>query len=424
MLWAGRSGGIFVSIGAPAIFTDFWEFPLVLPVGWLVVGLAWLADRRSPAYTGDRWLFAWCVTVALWLVLRLPIEYLRIGPYRSLVAYGWTITLVGGVAIATGLCGLLWRTRIASSPAWPRTMVAALVVVFGVSMVQLVATTRENVLYAARDFYGAVRVLGTTEGTTEARQLVHGTTMHGVQVDVLGRPTPPTAYYSPSSGIAVASNTIVRERRWARADGAEGVHFGVVGMGAGTMTGFAGPADRVRFYEISPEVIDIAQGPYFSFVRRSGSEVTVVAGDGRLALERELREGGSQQFDLLAIDAFASDSVPIHLLTVEAFELYAAHLRSDAAVLAVNVTNNYVDLEPVVAANARALRLEAVRIDTDGDPPVVLPSSWILLSRRGALIEHPAVTAAGGRPLGPNEVSFTDRYSNLFRVLKQARPER
>jgi len=118
------------------------------------------------------------------------------------------------------------------------------------------------------------------------------------------------------------------------------------------------------------------------------------------------------------MDAFSSDSVPLHLVTVEAFRLYAAHLRTDESVLAVNVSNRYLDLEPVVVANAKELGFFGVRIDTLGDPPVVKESSWILLTRNQRVLQHPAIALAGGRPLRERSVPFTDKYSNLFRVLK------
>jgi spermidine synthase len=176
----------------------------------------------------------------------------------------------------------------------------------------------------------------------------------------------------------------------------------------------------VRYYEINPEVIDVAEGsqPYFTFVKDSAADVTTVLGDARLSLERELAETGSQRFDLLVMDAFSGDSVPMHLITEEAFRVYAAHLKTDDSILAVNVSNRYLDLEPVVTANAQALGFYSVRVDTKGDPPVVMQSSWILLTRDVQVILDRAILAAGGRPLRGRSVLFTDKYSNLFRVLK------
>jgi hypothetical protein len=226
-----------------------------------------------------------------------------------------------------------------------------------------------------------------------------------------------TAYYSRSSGVAVAA-ALLRTRHQA-SEGPQGLHFGIVGMGIGTMSGFARPGDRVRYYEINPMVIEVVEGPqsYFTFVKNSAADTTTVLGDARLSLERELAERGSQHFDLLVMDAFSSDSVPVHLVTTEAFRLYSDHLKGADSILAVNVTNRYLDLEPVVAAHARELEFRAVRVDTKGDPPVAMESSWILMTRDGPLSDR-ALAAAGGRSLGDEAVRFTDKYSNLFRVLK------
>ena len=186
------------------------------------------------------------------------------------------------------------------------------------------------------------------------------------------------------------------------------------------MSAFARAGDRVRYYEINPEVIDVAHGeaPYFTFVKDSAAQTTVVAGDARLSLERELAAAEPQRFDLLVMDAFASDSVPVHLVTVEAFRLYTAHLRAEDSILAVNVTNSYIDLEAVIAANARELGFQAIRVDGLGDPPVPMESSWILMSRGPRFLQDPAIRLSTGRPIGDRVVRFTDKYSNLYRVLK------
>lgn len=413
----GALGGLFVSLVAPAVFTDFWEFPLVIPVGWTVIAMAWWTDSRSPFHTGERWLFGAAVTVGLWFAIRFVIERTRFGQHEWLVAHGWSVTLLGGAVLGAAIWTALWRAPVARSSLWPRAMVLLLVVVFSLFLQQSIERARAGALYAARSFYGVVRVVGETAGAGELRRLMHGTTVHGVQLDVLGRRTGPTAYYSPSTGIALASTVLVRSASHGAGDDGR-VHFGVVGMGVGTMTAFARAGDRVRYYEINPDVIDIAQGPYFTFVRDSPSAVTIVPGDARISLERELRAAEPQRFDLLAIDAFSGDSVPVHLITVEAFGVYAAHLNTDASVLAVNVTNRYLDLEPVVAANARAIGFHAVRVDSDGDPPVPLESSWILMARNPGITTDPALLRNGARPLRAASVPFTDRYSNLFRVLQ------
>lgn len=410
----GALGGLFVSLVAPVIFNDFWEFQLMIPAGWMIIAYAWWYDEESPLHSGDRLLFGCLVAVVLLFVLRYAIERTPIGRLPWVAAHDWTVTLGAGLALGGATWLVAWRTRLARLPLWPRAMILVLATALSFLVWQNAARVRRGERYAARNFYGVVRVLEAQAGVADVRRLMHGSTVHGVEVDIPGRSPIPTAYYSPSTGIAIASTRLVRA---GSSPGSEGVHFGVVGMGVGTMTAFAHAGDRVRYYEINPQVIDIAQGPLFSFISESDSDVTVVAGDARLSLERELREGKPQQFDLLAIDAFSSDAVPVHLITTEAFRLYASHL-SATAILAVNVTNRYLDLEPVVAANARAIGFSAVRVDSPGDPPVRLDSSWILLSRNPEVTRVSAFGLADARPLHDEAVSFTDRYSNFFRVLK------
>jgi hypothetical protein len=305
---------------------------------------------------------------------------------------------------------------------WPRFVVLAVILAAGHVLFERVQRSDVGNVYAARNFYGVVRinVVQAPPIGTRVQRLLDGNTIHGVQVLEKGLSKVPTAYYSPSSGIAVASRQLIRGSGVRGVNGVRNVHFGVLGMGAGTMAAFAQLGDRVRFYEFNPTVMDIAMGPkaHFTFIGDGAAEVTVVAGDGRLSLERELRKDAPQEFDLLAMDAFSSDAVPVHLLTEEAFGVYAAHLRGDDSILAVNVTNRHLELEPVVAASARRLGFHGIRIDSNGDPPVREKSSWILLSRSAKMIENLETTATLARPLLAREVLFTDRYSNLFRVLK------
>jgi hypothetical protein len=410
----GAVGGLLVSIVAPLVLEDLLEFLLVVPAGWLALALAWSRDRTSPFHQGDRWIFVSVLAIVLFMAIRFPIEEMQVGSW--LARHGWTVTLVGAVGLAAAISTALWRTRLVRAPFWPRALVVGVLVVAGFFVSQRIRRAQDDLLYASRNFYGVVRVEEIASDGLVGRQLMHGTTVHGVQVDAFGRRPTPTAYYSPSSGIALASSNLVRMGR--PADVSRGVHYGVVGMGVGTMTAFAGDGDRVRYYEINPDVIDVARGQYFTYLRDTAADVAIVTGDARLSLEQEREDGHLQRFDLLALDAFSSDAIPMHLVTLEAFRLYVAHLNGDRAILAVNVTNRYVDLEPVVASHARALGFSAVRVDSPGDPPVIMDSSWILLSRDPWLDGHPTLTRYGARSLVDDEVSFTDRYSNLFRVLK------
>jgi hypothetical protein len=410
----GALGGAFVSIGAPALFTDLLEFHLVAFVGWAVIAVAWTTDRTSPFHTGQRWLFVALVAVTAVMAQRYLIDRTRVGRIDWISDHGWAITIGVAAVMVTAGSVALWKTRLVRAPFWAQLFVLLAVLLSGLFLLQRTASGRQGVVYAARNFYGVIRVVSLPGQGGGARQLIHGTTIHGAQLD-FPADRKPTAYYSPSSGIAIAATRLIRD-----AAGAKGVDMGVVGMGVGTMSAFAQPTDRVRYYEINPEVIKVVKGEgrYFTFVDDSGSAVAVVLGDGRLALERELAGGGSDGFDLLAMDAFSGDAVPMHLVTVEAFRLYAAHLKSEDSILAVNVSNRFIDLEPVIAANASALGFHGLRVNSAGEPPVVTQSSWILLSKNARVLAHPALTVAAARPLKDDLIRFTDTYSNLLRILK------
>ena len=188
----GALGGTFVSIGAPALFPDVWEFHAAILVGWIVIAFAWRTDQTSPFHSGDRWLFASLVTIAFWLALRYLIERTRFGRIDWVASHDWTVTLVAGAVLATAFCAALWKSRIARTGFWPQALVLLVVLLSGMSLLQRIELSRDGTLYAARNFYGVIRVMSMTAPGGEARQLMHGTTVHGVQVDC-AHPTPPYA---------------------------------------------------------------------------------------------------------------------------------------------------------------------------------------------------------------------------------------
>jgi SAM-dependent methyltransferase len=258
-----------------------------------------------------------------------------------------------------------------------------------------------------RNFYGALRVNDEGDGVEEAqiRKLTHGTINHGEEFMDDARHMQPTTYYGYKSGIGL---TIVEaERRL-------GLRVGVIGLGAGTIAAYGRPGDVYRFYDINPLVIGIARSQ-FRFVPESKGKVEVVLGDARLSMERE----SPQNYDILAVDAFSSDSIPIHLLTGEAFALYFRHLQP-GGVLAVHVSNKHLDLAPVVDVAARALGKHAMLIDTeDDDDNAVFSASWVMVSGRQSYFQFPLIQAAATPITGnPRLRMWTDDYSNLFQILK------
>jgi spermidine synthase len=195
----------------------------------------------------------------------------------------------------------------------------------------------------------------------------------------------------------------------------------MLGVGVGTLAAYAQPGDTYRLYEINPVVVALAegQGGYFSFVSDSRADVTMVLGDARISLERELAARGPQSFDVLALDTFSSDSIPVHLVTREAFALYLDHLAPDG-IIAAHISNRHLDLQPVFWQVAQTYGLSMVRVEYPGDSNGGYSSDWILLARDPALLEVPAIRerARSLEGYSTDIKLWTDDYSNLFQILK------
>jgi SAM-dependent methyltransferase len=268
-----------------------------------------------------------------------------------------------------------------------------------------------------RNFYGVLRVGDETQNIAQGkaperadvnlryRLLMNGTTKHGLQFLEPDLRHQPTSYYGPASGIGVAIRSFGRHGP---------LRVGTIGLGAGTISAYGTPGDRYTFYEINPLVLEVAN-QQFSFLRDSGARIDVVLGDARLSVAKE----PPGVFDVLAVDAFSGDSIPVHLLTREAFELYFRKLKP-GGVLAVHVSNKYLNLQPVVRAAAAALEKEAVLITNENDPSKgIYAATWILVGSRQALDRLPGIREAGRiLPPGKNGELWTDDYSDLFRLLK------
>ena len=261
----------------------------------------------------------------------------------------------------------------------------------------------------ARNFYGSLRVsdMAIPGPKQSLRLLYHGSIVHGVQFLLPQFRRQAAAYYGPGSGVALA----IESPR------GSGARVGVIGLGAGTLATYGKAGDYYRFYEINPLVIQVANTE-FDFLRDSQAKVDVVEGDARLALDRE----PDQQFDVLVLDAFSGDSIPIHLLTREAFTTYFRHLKPDG-VLAAHVSNQYLDIGSVVERMGIEFAKQAIVVESTGDNEGrTLPAIWVLLTSSRGLLENPRLKAlAAGttsKPAAPAADVWTDDYSNLFRVLK------
>ena len=247
------------------------------------------------------------------------------------------------------------------------------------------------------------------------RELSSGTTLHGAQ---LVHPTPrrPTAYYGTRTGIGFVMRALRAETNR---------RIGVVGLGIGTMAAYGRPGDRIQFYEIDPDVSRIAHdASQFTYLRDSRAEVRVVPGDARLSLEAELARENEAPLDLLVLDAFASDAVPVHLLTREAFALYRRRVAA-GGVIAFNLSTRHLDLVALVLQLARHAELPAAAIAND-DHGVSYASRWVIVSNDPATLETITTLACdnSAKVWLPDEQRlagipiWTDDYSDLLRLLQ------
>ncbi|MSQ71176.1 MAG: hypothetical protein EXR27_07795 [Betaproteobacteria bacterium] len=291
--------------------------------------------------------------------------------------------------------------------ALPKVVLLAALVSIGTSSYysyQYLEMLNENTRVMVRSFFGALRVTEKDAGEVDSRvrRLIHGVIMHGEQYLDPALLAEPTSYYARTSGIA---------RVLAAFEGAPR-RIGVIGLGVGTLAAYGRKGDVVRFYEIDANVIDIAQRE-FTYIRDSGARVEFALGDARLSLERD----APQALDVLAVDAFSSDAIPVHLITREALQVYLRHIRP-GGVVAFHVTNRYLRLAPVVKLLAEAEGWDARVVEDEGEK-LGSSSDWVLVTKNKALFDNPnlkdVLTAID---VPPDLPVWTDDFNNLFRVLK------
>ncbi len=329
------------------------------------------------------------------------------------------IALFGGILLLAVLIGRA-RSPFGHGPLGPAVRVGgvAALLALGAGLVLQAGHEAHLAFYTSRNFYGTLRAIEKNIGTPTALvELKHGRIVHGLQFLDARRRHEPTTYYSPHSGVGLALRT--HPRRLAGLP----LSVGVVGLGAGTLAAYARPGDSFRIYEINPEVIRLSTGahPIFHYLEDATGQVTTILGDARLSLERET----AQDFDILALDAFSSDSIPAHLLTREAMTLYLRHLRRPDGILAVHSTNRYIDLLPVLRGLAESFGLKSLLVnhDADGDhddDDEIYASQWVLLSRDPRNFVAKEFDEDGG-PLDLNrrQVIWTDNYSDLLRLRRR-----
>ncbi|MBI4053736.1 MAG: fused MFS/spermidine synthase [Candidatus Doudnabacteria bacterium] len=266
---------------------------------------------------------------------------------------------------------------------------------------------KPGTIYQKRNFFGVIRVVGggKEQGQFRHYTLLNGRINHGMQFAGESERRLPTTYYGENSGVGTLLKNLDGEK----------LRIGVVGLGAGTLAAYAGAGDFIKFYELNPEVGSVAEN-YFSFLRDSLANKEIAIGDARVSMEREEQ----QDFDLLAIDAFSGDAIPVHLLTQEAMEVYLKHVDQNG-VIAFHITNIHLDLRPVVFALAEQFGLKAFLVGADSViDKNIFRNDWILMGRRGLIDREFLDPWKQGTTAEsfPKKILWTDQNSNLLRILK------
>ena len=311
---------------------------------------------------------------------------------------------IGIVALAAMATYLIWRKVHMAAFAFG----VAVTVFAGAAAVYTVIQFREDVVLMSRNFYGTLRVKQYDPPSVEYRRrsLVHGSILHGDQYMDPPYNRSATTYYKAKSGIG----RLLLLKDKLGLDKPRKV--GVVGLGTGTIAAYGNKNDVYRFYDINPDVVDIARRE-FTYLKDTDAKIEISLGDARLNLERE----PVQNFDVLAIDAFSSDSIPVHLITLEAVKIYERHMKPNG-VIAFHVSNRFLDLKPVVnmIAEARGLNVSWVRDSYDDGSTT---SDWILLTKDRTLLLKPEILDSSFIiPPEPNRRIWTDDFNNLLQTLK------
>ena len=357
----GALGGVFVSIVAVRVFSAFWELHVGLLAAFLLVGYSLfnLQEKPRPSWHSP--------AQKIWVLGSL---------------------LLGGF------------------------------------LIQGAIESEGNALVTRRNFHSVLRVHEMDIGKLSHRRVLYsGQINHGLQLLHPDNQGHIGSYYSSQSGFGLAIQQ--HPKRLARSGAsqsesqADSLRVGVLGLGVGVIASWGLPQDNFRFYEINPAVVTIADD-YFSLLRNARCQVEIIEGDGRISLERELSEDGPQNFDILVIDAFSGDAIPVHLLTIEAFRLYLKHLNFDG-ILAFNITNRHLELEPVIASVSQELGLPAlIIIQEKRSEDFINRSKWALLTRNEQFLQNPRILEYSA-PCGTTskQVGFwSDNYSSLFQLLK------
>jgi spermidine synthase len=409
----GALGGFFVAIVAPAVFQDYRELQLGL---WLLTyALGVLCFRhRSRELALAAGIGAMLSTVGVPALRALFDGTPGFGTELLTFLQDRWMIIVGGLALLVG-CLFDLRKRELLREWQPRIGSFVMVLCVGVGAVfirQWNDRGTVETLSSTRNFYGTLKVMNYYPDDKEDNYhlLLHGATTHGIQFQKPEKAMMATTYYSEASGVGRALLSLPEAPR----------RLGLVGLGTGTLASYGRKGDYLRIYEINPEVERLARGQ-FKYLDYCQAKVDVIMGDARLMMERELQAGDGQRFDLLALDAFSSDAIPVHLLTKEAFELYLRQVKDDG-VLAIHISNRYLDLRPVVENLAAHFGLQVVHIPDDSEPDWwIYATSWMLVTRNKGFLDGERIKDVAERPekKAGRGVLWTDDFASLYSIMKR-----
>ena len=399
--------GFFITLTAIALPAMAWMFDsldLVYAIPIYLVGLFAVCMFCHGEFAQLKPAPRYLTTYYLMLSLGGAIGGLLVGLIAPYVLPGHFEIAIGLVA-----CGLLILARTVAWGWWATGIATAVVGTTAWASGQAIDEQVSNARVMMRNFYSAIRTRDAHD-PTPFRSLVHGGIMHGGQL--LGgdkqKRLMASSYFGPTSGFGRLFSALPEGSR----------RVGIIGLGAGSITAHARAGDVFRFYEINPQVVDLAYRE-FTFLSESPAQTEVILGDGRLSLERET----PQQYDVIAVDAFSGDAIPMHLITREALAIYVRHLKPHG-VIAFQATNRFVDIAPVVERLAAEFGMTAVLItdypsNANGEDFWLSSTDQILVTRNRAVLQHERI-ASVAEPIKrrPGFPVWTDDFNNLLTVLK------
>ncbi|MGV3658669.1 MAG: spermidine synthase [Prosthecobacter sp.] len=417
MSFGGALGGLFVSLGAPRVFTTFAEWPLSLIAVFILASIVLLRSVWR-ARSWKEWVVLLLLAALIggegWLLVEHGLVTQEMLTKKLKIDAVVSMSVIWGIVGVIIGCILILAVRFARRGGALRVGALLSMLLLGIQFSLAVLLMKdlgfknEDKIERVRNFYGMLSVTEDYDSGLESqyRQLSNGGIIHGSQNMAPPYRMEPTSYYGYQTGIGKALDSLKTSSN---------ARVGVVGMGAGTVSCYAKSGHTFRFYDINPEVVRIAQKhfTYLDDLQLRGARLEIVIADARLAMERE----PAQQFDVLLLDAFSGDSVPVHLLTREAFAIYQRHMKPDG-IIAVHITNSYLVLAPVIEKIAKDMGYKTSRIATITDDADHDSTDYILVTNNEAFLAANPTDLVGNEVVLKEEPRlWTDRYHNLLRIL-------